>query len=226
MKLRSFSYSALRVIKNVGWRGHLHLDVRRQIIAFHAAQAGESAVFVCGDSRVEAARLPCEILGIPVVNAGIGSATVRLVESEIKKFAGSAQCLVVCVGVNDAKTASKTSHSVMNFADAISQACSSLAPDNGRLVLATIPPVEAGKPLGVGYYDPELITHFNGVIRNLCKELKFVLADTAVELADSKGNLREGLSVDGVHLQPEAYVLWLRVIVQAIESSVHSAMST
>lgn len=219
MILRSVTFSALRMIKSVGWRGHLHLDVRRQMIAFHAAQAGENAIFICGDSRVEAARLPCDILGFPVVNAGIGSATVKMVESELGKFAGSAKRMVVCVGVNDAKAASKTSRSVVNFADAISRACSSLTPGNGGLVLATIPPVEAGKPLGVGYYDPELIADFNGVIRELCNSLKFVLADTAVELADSKGNLREGLSVDGVHLQPEAYVLWRRVIVEAIESS-------
>lgn len=220
MTLRSVTFSALRKIKSVGWRGHLHLDVRRQMIAFHAAQAGENAIFICGDSRVEAARLPCDILGFPVVNAGIGSATVKIVESELGKFASGAKRMVVCVGVNDAKAASKKSRSVVNFADAISQACSSLTPENGGLVLATIPPVEAGKPLGVGYYDPQLIARFNDVIRSLCHNLKLTLADTAIELSDGNGNLREGLSVDGVHLQPEAYVLWRCAIVRAIEKSI------
>ena len=56
------------------------------MIGFHLEQAGADAILVCGDSRVEAAFLPSSIAGAPVVNAGIGGATISLVGEEIARI--------------------------------------------------------------------------------------------------------------------------------------------
>lgn len=82
-------------------REHLHSDVRKFIIK--AALAGlDHPVVVIGDSITEMARFPEVIGGHPVVNAGIGGATI----SDFETFAPHLlerrpSLIIVALGTND-----------------------------------------------------------------------------------------------------------------------------
>lgn len=79
---------------------HDHADVRLAII--RSAMAQESApIVILGDSFAELARFPSDICGRPVVNAGIGSATVEEL-TKIARTLDTASLVVVVAGTNNA----------------------------------------------------------------------------------------------------------------------------
>jgi hypothetical protein len=83
-------------------REHLHRDVREFMIK--AALAGlDQPIVVLGDSITEMARLPESIDDRPVVNAGIGGASISDFEAIAPRILGgvSPSILVVALGAND-----------------------------------------------------------------------------------------------------------------------------
>jgi hypothetical protein len=88
--------------------GHKHIAVRDFIIQSQLAQVKDPIVFI-GDSITESAFLPATICGYPVVNAGLGGASVR----SYLPFANStlstlkAPLIVVAIGTNDSQIAGK-----------------------------------------------------------------------------------------------------------------------
>jgi hypothetical protein len=84
-------------------RNHLHFEVREFIIRA-ALQDVEQPIVVVGDSITEMARLPETIDGRPVVNAGIGGATIedfqRIGQDLLQKAKPS--FIAVALGTNNA----------------------------------------------------------------------------------------------------------------------------
>jgi hypothetical protein len=87
-------------------REHLHRDVREFMIK--AALAGlDQPIVVLGDSITEMARLPESIGDRPVVNAGIGGASISDFEAIAPQILDgvSPAILIVALGVNDVGSA-------------------------------------------------------------------------------------------------------------------------
>ena len=84
---------------------HDHADVRRFIIEFEL-NAADRPIVVLGDSVAEMARFPSELCGHPVVNAGIGGATITELDRIASRLlVGRVLSLIVIVaGTNDAKS--------------------------------------------------------------------------------------------------------------------------
>jgi lysophospholipase L1-like esterase len=215
----------VRKLTSIGWRGHLHLDIRRQMIGFHLEQAGAGSTLVCGDSRVEAAFLPSSIVGIPVLNAGIGGATISLIGEEVARVIAIHRVglLVLSAGVNDAKTENRTTNSVSNFRNNLEAAIKKLAPNAERILLTSIPPVENGKPLGSGFYDGALICRFNDEIAACAERNGMDFFDLAKLMMNESRELAVGLSIDGVHLNRRGYEIWRPGLISAIERSLDMA---
>ncbi|KJC56299.1 hypothetical protein UP10_35385 [Bradyrhizobium sp. LTSPM299] len=209
----------VRKLTSIGWRGHLHLDIRRQMIGFHLDQAGDQSILLCGDSRVEAAFLPSSIAGLPVVNAGIGGATISLVGDELAGIIGArrVRLLVVSAGVNDAKMKNRATSSASDFRTNLQATVEKLARSAERILLTTIPPVENGKPLGPRFYDGALICEFNGEIASCAEESGVDFLDLAAPMSNENRELIAGMSTDGVHLSRIGYETWRPVLVAAIE---------
>jgi lysophospholipase L1-like esterase len=209
VSIANLARRAVGRVRSIGRKGHLHLDIRRSMIASHLEQAGHSSVVIVGDSRVESARLPSEIDGHNVVNAGIGGATIELVERVVLPLVENAFCIVIAAGVNNAKVQPVTE----NFEAVLSRAFDLSASKAKRVVLTTIPPVLADAPLGVGYYSPRKISELNRQIRELAQQKGCVTIDLASIMAGPDGNLKPGYSKDGVHLSADGYTVWTKSLV-------------
>lgn len=214
--------SIIRKLKSIGWRGHFHHDIRRQMIAFQLDQAGDGAILVCGDSRVEAALLPSEIKGKAVVNGGIGGATVSTVEAEMPRILGTRYpaLLVLSVGVNDAKIKGRSPRTAAVFGDSLEQTIAKLKHRTELMLLTSIPPVEHGKPLGSNYYDNNIIHTFNEILETAATDHDLPFIDLAAPMRNSEGSLRAGASIDGVHLSRNGYNLWKSALIPGIERAI------
>lgn len=208
-----------RRLTSIGWRGHLHLDVRRQMIGFHLEQVGDQSILVCGDSRVEAAFLPSSIAGFPVVNAGIGGATISLLGDELAGIIGRRKILllVLSAGINDAKMENRAPINVSDFRADLQATVEKFAQNAERIVLTSIPPVEDGKPLGPQFYDGALICQFNGEIAACAERNGIDFLDLATPMTNENRNLIAGMSTDGVHLNRAGYEIWRPALVSGIE---------
>jgi hypothetical protein len=171
-RLGSIQWKLDHVLENGGFRGD-HRHVRLFAIRSQLEQIRSPYDAVVGDSIVEAARLR-PICGRPVLNAGIGGATVAVVTRDILPLLKPAppSGLVIAIGVNDAAIASprlrsqRTDAFAADFRSVITSAQAVAA----SVTVATIAPVERGKPLGDAHFDAELIARFNQVIRTAATE--------------------------------------------------------
>jgi lysophospholipase L1-like esterase len=197
------------------------------MIGFHLEQAGAESILVCGDSRVEAAFLPSSIAGLPVVNAGIGGATISLIGDELARMIGAhkVRLLVLSAGVNDAKTENRTIKSVSDFRSNLEATVKKLAQNAERILLTSIPPVENGKPLGPQFYDGDLICRFNDEIASCAERNSMDFFDLAGPMTNENLELTAGMSIDGVHLNRVGYEIWRPVLISAIERSLDMAAS-
>lgn len=202
-------------VRSIGWKGHLHLDIRRTIIASHLEQAGSNSIVIVGDSRVESARLPSEINGKNVVNAGVGGATVGLIETVVLPLIDQVHCIVFSVGVNNAKSQPIGE----DFELILRRSILVASKKSERLVLTTIPPVKNGGPLGVGYYDPCVIWRLNQKIADIAQDTGLALIDLASSMSGDDGNLLPEHSRDGVHLTAEGYSVWTPAIKAGIANA-------
>ena len=189
------------------------------MIGFHLDQAGDRSILVCGDSRVEAALLPSSIAGLPVVNAGIGGATISLVGDELAGIIGARKVhlLVVSAGVNDAKMENRATSSAADFRANLQATVQKLAQNAERILLTTIPPVENGKPLGTRFYDRALICEFNDEIASFAEKSGVDFLDLAAPMTNENRELVAGMSTDGVHFSRIGYETWRPVLIAAIE---------
>ena len=78
---------------------HDHADIRLTVIKSALAQE-QGPIVLLGDSVAEMGRLPSQLCGRPVVNAGIGGATLSELGRIAKEF-DSASLVIVVAGSND-----------------------------------------------------------------------------------------------------------------------------
>jgi hypothetical protein len=173
---------------------HDHAEVRSFIIRSQLNQAGSDAVVFVGDSITEAALLPAEICGHPIVNGGVGGATVnsylRAIIRGIPPF--KASVIVVALGTNDALATNE------NFAQDYERFVDILGSYSGTILLAGLPSVGEG---------------FDNEIRLIAKRKELPFIDLRPD--------SEASTIDGIHLSPEGYKPWMRAILGSIHQAMH-----
>jgi hypothetical protein len=172
-----------------------HGEVRAFVIRSKLSRVIDPVV-VMGDSIVEAADLPASICGHPVINAGVGGATIGyFVRNAPLLLEDTRPSLVVlAVGVNDAMRGGDAGL----FQAAYEAVIHSFG--DVPLLVATIAATGPGAVL----FDQSLVEKFNGVIRHL--------TDRPVEMDQIRGFT----VADGVHLNSAGYKLWNSKIVTAV----------
>jgi lysophospholipase L1-like esterase len=184
---------------------HVHADVRREIIRQQVARA-TNPIIIVGDSIVEAATLPAFLCGHPVVNAGIGGATVTDFRLAGTDFLGKSKpsLVVIALGMNDALGQS-----------------ASFAGDMGSflaMVRTTSPDI-----LGFGITDTE-----NGALVKDSARTNQIIAAENADYSDIMNSTEQRFAmpppfhahhtIDGVHLNGSAYDAWLAELVAAISN--------
>jgi lysophospholipase L1-like esterase len=178
--------------------GLLHTETRLWVIRSMLSRVA-SPIVVMGDSIVEAALLPSEISGHPVINAGIGGTGIGLFE----EFASSLirenppALVVLLVGINDALGR----RDLASFRSAYLATLQSI---KAPIAVATIAP--SNSPA----VDVATVRQFNDFLKSLSGS--YAVIDV------SKG-MQPDMTTDGVHLDATGYRVWTQALVQGIEGA-------
>lgn len=182
---------------------HVHADVRRAIIAQQLART-DAPIVVLGDSLIEAATLPSEICGRPVVNAGIGGATLMDFRvAGLQFLSGSRPALIfIALGMNDAWGRSQT------FESDLTQLIEQARRISPNVAAFGIPAAEAGALVDDSAALNEAITKQNQTY-----------AKTMGAAFSRPPSLGGGHTIDGIHIAPGAYKQWAGSLIAAIETA-------
>ncbi|WP_441255902.1 GDSL-type esterase/lipase family protein [Tardiphaga sp. 285_C5_N1_2] len=186
-----------------------HSDIRIFGIKSNLLQTENQVLFI-GDSITEAARLPLEICGHPIVNGGIGGASSfaydRLVASmfEGRRF----PLVVVAIGTNDSLVNSlpppALSKSYVSLLDNISKLTS-------RVVVVGLPPIDTNRSLA-RFFSADLATSNNEIIRNIASQRNLPFVD----LRGAMDGVKQSVTIDGVHLNAAGFKLWEQAVFPAV----------
>jgi lysophospholipase L1-like esterase/archaellum component FlaC len=197
--------------------GARHIEVRRFSILAQAEQLQNDFVLVTGDSITEGLYLQ-RLLDLPVLNGGMGGGGVRDVQGLLDNFPTSSRikAIVIAAGVNDSVRMNPPSGYFENW-EKIYRSVVAKAKQltEGHVAVSTIIPVEADKPLGDQYFDPDTIFHLNSIIRKVSVDQKVVLIDNDppfMRLLTEKNQY----TVDGVHMNRTGFETWKRNLQAAI----------
>ncbi|MEZ2129485.1 MULTISPECIES: SGNH/GDSL hydrolase family protein [unclassified Sinorhizobium] len=203
-----------------------HASIRLSIIGLELPQiVDQSRSFdvMLGDSIVEAffAKSACS----PILNAGIGGGgidTVFPVLEKLRQYKGRIDAVVLGIGVNDANAelvkgyADGRAAYLTNWAARYREAVLILRSLDVRLYILPILPVEAGKSLGAGYFDVDVINEMNKAIVQIGSEYNLPILALPASLQGSKqGIAKDGTTVDGVHPAAQTY----RVVGDLVEGA-------
>jgi len=193
-----------------------HLSARFAMIQAQIAQAGHGGVLFLGDSNTEGAILPQKLCGKATINAGIGGATVGTFSNSAHRLLQEAKpsAIVIALGANDAWGSRSTPRDLFRkqYLALAKIASGARVP----VFITTIPPVEAGKPLGDKAFSPEKIAEFNLEIAEIAREKKLALVDTHRSLSGEDGLAKKGGTTDGVHFSKQTYESWTQMLVDAV----------
>lgn len=166
---------------------HEHIEVRRFIVRSELADL-DGPIVILGDSITEMARFPLTIDGKPVVNAGLGGASIKRIHSLQLLDGFKPSIVVVALGANDTGSqVQKAYASLLSEIKAISPLVIAVAvsPMNGA-ELVNDQLRTAAKAQGVMFIEP---VYPEGVTLD-----------------------------DGIHLNKDGYKIWLPAIEKAIST--------
>ncbi len=185
--------------------------------------AGERRVVFLGDSITDRWDLAKSFPGKPYVNRGIGS---QVTAQMILRFhqdviALKPAAVVILAGVNDVQgflqqeSAEQIETNYETMAD--------LADRHGiRVVFASILPVNNYEPKAdtvLTDRHPEELRQINAWLRRFCAARGYAYADYYDALADGKGLMRKGLTVDGIHPRDAGYAIMAPIAEASIEQA-------
>jgi hypothetical protein len=172
---------------------HDHLDVRQFMI--RAALAGlDRPIVIFGDSITEMARFPEKIEGYPVVNAGIGGATIHDVLSLSPRLLDEVtpSVIVVALGANDVG--------------------SSTVPEDYAALLSYLKK-RAPAVYAVAVTPLDGVEAINSQIVAAAKSADVPVIETHIAIA---------MLTDGIHPNPEGSRRWTAAVVAAIHGGPRS----
>ena len=179
---------------------HEHSEARLAVIRSQLSRV-EKPIIVMGDSIVESSLLPPSICGHPVINAGIGGATIGFFTRYASLIIDGSEpeLVVLSVGINDANTPAATFQAAY---------LATLRSVSSPVEVVTITPSRS--PL----IDAASIEQFNTLIKSL---------DSSYLTIDAAKNLTGEMTTDGIHLNRDGYDLWNKAVVHGIESKIGCA---
>ena len=189
--------------------------------ALGAPVPGTHRVVFLGDSITDRWNLSLTFPGKPYVNRGIGSqVTAQMVlrfHQDVVDLHPAA--VVILAGVNDVQGVIQQDG--VEQIEANYEAMADMADAHGiRPVFASILPV-SGYPAGASSVlaerHPAELRALNMWLRRLCATRGYQYADYYGALADDRGQMRQGLTDDGVHPLDAGYALMAPIAEEAIE---------
>ena len=183
-----------------------HRSMRQLIVHYNLARVDDPIVML-GDSIVEAAMLPANACGHPIVNAGLaGAGTHSDLAGWLKPALGPKRpfAMIVSLGVNDALTSQPDTPAI--FADRYEGLLRELAKLSPRLFIVEFPPVETRGPFTPAMEKAAMatITGYRAVLPDLAQRTGATLLPLPPMDAP--------FTLEGVHLNAAGYRAWDQTI--------------
>lgn len=176
---------------------------------------GEPADLCClGDSITQQLEWQDAFPGLRVVNRGIGSDTTAGILARLDSVAATkARSVSIMAGANDAGKADCTPEGVAENFRAILTELHERLPGAALIVNSMLPTSASHPPRS------EDIQAINRELKALCEEMGVVYLDMFSDFADENGDLKQEYSLDGIHLTPAGYALWLSYLGPAVSAA-------
>jgi len=215
--LQSAAQSLADQLQDWNQLGRYHADNE----ALKAQGRTPGRVVFLGDSITDGWRLANYFAGKPYVNRGISGQTTPQMLARFYRDVVNLQpaAVIILAGTNDIarNTGPQTAELIQdNF-----RAMTELAQAHKiRVILCALLPVsDYGKAPQTVRRPPSDILKLNAWLKEYAASAGAVYADYYTALVDDKGLLRQGLSQDGLHPNPQGYELMAPVAAAAIEKA-------
>lgn len=117
--------------------------------------------------------------------------------------------LFLMVGINDLLIGSSIDSILDTYAKLLIE-IRTHAPNTELTVFGLLPTRQVAT--GLPTVENAVIKKFNQGLRHLVHEMQFQYFDLHSDFVDASGRLREGLTLDGIHLNGQGYILWKSAI--------------
>jgi lysophospholipase L1-like esterase len=181
-----------------------HWLIRDIVISSHMAAVGPDGLLFVGDSIVEGFYWN-RIGSRPVVNAGYSGIWAEALQPKVQRLVDNARPRIIAllVGTNDAKK-NQNAVEIEKVAGFYRQIIDTLAATGIPLIAITPPPVEPGKRL-TGFYSPDAMGHLSDRVVEIAGSRGARIVDMHSAFRGDGNGARPGVTVDGIHLSPQAY---------------------
>lgn len=181
-----------------------HWLIRDIVIGSHIPAAGPGNLLFIGDSIIEGFYWN-RIGSHPVINAGYSGIWTEALHPKVPRLleAAKPRLAVLLVGTNDAKKG-KTDAELDEVAEYCDQIVQLSASFGVPFIVMTLPPVETGKRLTC-FYSVEAMASLSRRIVDVAESHGAGVIDMHAAFSHEGQEAKTGVTVDGIHLSPQAY---------------------
>jgi lysophospholipase L1-like esterase len=176
---------------------------------FNSLPVEKNAIVFLGNSITERGAWSELLPGKAVLNRGIGGDITFGVLARLNEIVKSSpKKLFLLIGINDLSRGIPTDIILRNYEKIINQV-KQRSPSTKIYVQSVLPLNDAVLQYDYLKNKKQLILKLNDGIKTIATRMKVSYIDLHPVFADTNGNLKNGLTDDGIHLKPAAYVLWV-----------------
>ncbi|MBW4570778.1 MAG: G-D-S-L family lipolytic protein [Tolypothrix carrinoi HA7290-LM1] len=176
---------------------------------FEKLPKSESDIIMLGDSITDEGEWT-ELLGLNVKNRGIsGDTTERILHRLNTILESKPKQIFLMIGINDLINDGKSVTATLEQYKNILRELKEKTPNTKVFVQSVLP---VNNKVYLYWQDNNNVLKINSGLKNLAKEFNYEYIDIFSLLLDSENQLDAQYTVDGLHLNGQAYLVWKTVI--------------
>jgi lysophospholipase L1-like esterase len=187
-----------------------HKHFRKRLREFSRAPLACGQIIMLGDSLTELNDWTRSVrAGVTLQNRGISGDTSDGVLARLEEITASQpKAVFLMIGTNDLWSSNPpetTAANISKITDRIK------ARNPGTIIF-----VQTVLPMRVDYAPNDKARAINALLKKDSKRAPYILLDTYLRLADSKGALRGMFTTDGIHLNDKGYAVWSNLVTDTL----------
>lgn len=182
---------------------------------FKLLKSSDTDIIFLGDSITDEGEWSELFNNKKIKNRGISGDTTEGISNRIDQIlAAKPQKIFLMIGINDLREKHKPIENALKSYKTILVQIKTESPKTKVFIQSLLPVNNQKKYL----YDNNLIIQFNLALQKLAKDFDCEYIDIFSHLADSDSQLDNKYTLDGIHLNGQAYLKWKEVIRKYIEN--------
>ncbi|MBF2007908.1 MAG: G-D-S-L family lipolytic protein [Chlorogloeopsis fritschii C42_A2020_084] len=221
LKKARYYYLFLKTLKFLNLQKSLHLDYPpyywHKKSQYELLPQTESEIIMLGDSITDEGEW-IELLGnIKVKNRGIsGDTTERILYRLSTIIASQPKQIFLMIGINDLINSKKSVIEILESYQEILKEFQEKTPHTEIFIQSVLP---VHNKIYIYWHDNKNIINLNLGLQKLAQKFNYKYVDLFSKLIDSENQLDVKYTVDGLHLNGHAYLVWKSVIEKYVATS-------